>query len=444
MIALLVVFATLLAFASFRWPKTALLLLAAVLPSYGVRFTISGLPTTLLEIAIWSVFCGWGASVWVASGGPRFPRLHEAFRGANPFAPFLLPLTAFLLATVVSCAVSPAPLAALGLWRAYVIEPLMVFVMAVLVLRGTPESRLLPYALGLTVLPLALLAFIQWTTGVSLPEPWATNRPLRVTSWYSYPNAVGLFVAPIVAMHVVGWLDVLRRRQFGLVFWWCGVVVAAGTFAVVAAVSKGAIVGLLIGGVVALFATFPTRRQVLALGLLGVTVLVLFIPVARERILDEVLFRSPSGVIRLVVWEETAALLRASPLLGAGMAGYQQALIPFHEWWRPEVSPWRLEIFLYPHNVFLNAWVEFGLFGLVAFLWVIFVFARRCWQSRDELLSRMAIVAMATLLVHGLVDVPYFKNDLAVLFWLIMAMPLLVLPRGLSSATSRDSVAKER
>jgi hypothetical protein len=33
---------------------------------------------------------------------------------------------------------------------------------------------------------------------------------------------------------------------------------------------------------------------------------------------------------------------------------------------------------------------------------------------------------MATLLAHGLVDVPYFKNDLAVLFWIVVLVPILV------------------
>lgn len=30
--------------------------------------------------------------------------------------------------------------------------------------------------------------------------------------------------------------------------------------------------------------------------------------------------------------------------------------------------------------------------------------------------------AMVVIVVHGLVDVPYFKNDLAVMFWALVAM----------------------
>jgi len=33
--------------------------------------------------------------------------------------------------------------------------------------------------------------------------------------------------------------------------------------------------------------------------------------------------------------------------------------------------------------------------------------------------------AMVVLLVHGLVDTPYFKNDLSVLFWLIIGLGII-------------------
>ena len=32
---------------------------------------------------------------------------------------------------------------------------------------------------------------------------------------------------------------------------------------------------------------------------------------------------------------------------------------------------------------------------------------------------------MTVLLIHGLVDVPYFKNDLAVLFWIIIGLIII-------------------
>ena len=44
----------------------------------------------------------------------------------------------------------------------------------------------------------------------------------------------------------------------------------------------------------------------------------------------------------------------------------------------------------------------------------------------DCKLSTVLMASMIALLVHGLVDVPYFKNDLAVLFWLLIGMMIVV------------------
>ncbi len=79
----------------------------------------------------------------------------------------------------------------------------------------------------------------------------------------------------------------------------------------------------------------------------------------------------------------------------------------------------------------LNFWSEIGLLGLFAFAWLIFAFFRTTFPSLKiregrvgyESITIAATAAMITLLVHGLVDVPYFKNDLAILFWVIYALP---------------------
>ena len=87
------------------------------------------------------------------------------------------------------------------------------------------------------------------------------------------------------------------------------------------------------------------------------------------------------------------------------------------------------EIYMYPHNIFLNFWSELGIFGALLFSWII---AKFLWQSgyflikEKDHLERYFVLGLAAsmiaLVVHGLVDVPYFKNDLAALFWVIIAL----------------------
>ena len=159
-----------------------------------------------------------------------------------------------------------------------------------------------------------------------------------------------------------------------------------------------------------------------------------------------------SGQIRRQQWTETVKMLRDGRLLtGAGLDGYQKAIAPFHQagifvkngdpkWlskvlWDPayRAKVWQpVEIYMYPHNIVLNFWSELGLFGLLVFLWLmgkqLFLSFRGAIRekSRERFLFLGVGTAMTATIVHGLVDVPYFKNDLAVIFWIIIVLTVIL------------------
>lgn len=434
MILLAFIFGITLAFFAYRRPRQALVALVFMLPVYVLRLSVAGVPTTVLEVAIWAVAVGWFAHQWKTFGPPH-ARLRESLGSKNPFRSYVWPILLWLVVSTMAMMYSPNPLAALGIWKAYFVEPLMVFVMVVVSFKNRDERWWLVWALGATAVLMAGLAWYQKFTGLWLPEPWASNLPLRVTSWYSYPNAVGLYLAPIIALFFV---LVLAEKKSTWYILLRGFVVVLSVGAVIFAVSKGAWIGVVVGcfaGALLLprKAQMPiwlkwgslTYRRVVGIVFISLALIVLSVAPLRSRVLDEFLFQSPSGKMRLVVWQETAAMLQNRPILGAGLAGYQTALIPYHNPWHKEVSPYALEIFLYPHNVFLNFWSELGLAGLLVFVWLEIVFFREAWKKRSSVLAVAAMAGMTALLVHGLVDAPYFKNDLAVLFWIIMALSLL-------------------
>lgn len=202
--------------------------------------------------------------------------------------------------------------------------------------------------------------------------------------------------------------------------------------AIIFAKSTGALVGigtglLFMGG--SYFFLESKRKLVQPLGLpclqagstfyililTGIILSLLTIP----KIKNELLLRDWSGHVRKTQWSETWTMLKDTstplgagrPIIGAGLSGYKTALAPYHK-------ATYLEIFEYPHNIVLNFWSETGLLGLLVFLWIIILFFR---NTRHH----AAIASMVVILIHGLVDVPYFKNDLAILFWIIYALGLL-------------------
>ena len=113
--------------------------------------------------------------------------------------------------------------------------------------------------------------------------------------------------------------------------------------------------------------------------------------------------------------------MRQNWLLGAGLAGYQTALQPYHQ-------NAFIEIFLYPHNIFLNFWSELGLAGMLAFMSFLAYLLTRLWRQKNpDGLVQGLLLAFVALFIHGLVDVPYFRNDLSLLFFLLAAVSLSLL-----------------
>ncbi len=414
----------------------ALIAIAALLPAYLIRFSFFGLPTTLLEMMILSATAAWTTRI-IQSRGRESVFLQIFFTNKKkPISIRILRsvIGAFMAAGLISIVIAPNILAAAGLYRAYVIEPLLVFVLCVDTLKTRTHFFGVLSAMILSAWAVSLGALIQYATGWGIPGPWIAER--RTTSIYPYPNAVGLFVAPLVPLMVTLCLHIrltyrkrLARNFFvGLLF--LGVAVSAG--ALVVSKTEGAILALLGVAIVAgLFWVPRARYRTLWLVSVGIAVIVVSPPLS-QFVSSKLLFKDDSGRVRRIMWRESTAMLADRWVLGAGLAGYQRALVPYHN---PKKG---IEIYMYPHTIVMNFLTELGLLGLLSFAAIVgvagsmLVSLLRYAQTRSShvrtvirLYAYGLISFFGVVLIHGLVDVPYFKNDLAVQFWMVVALSLV-------------------
>ncbi len=384
-------------------PRGGLLLLVALLPSYLLRTELFGVPTTLLELLLLTFVV-----VWLIKHRPTLSSL-------LPTRTILIPLGLLLLSSTVSLFVAPDLMGAAGIWKAYFIEPIILFfIVRYELIRSSITAEDLFKSLGLTALILSLVAIVQWITGAGLPIPWDIER--RVTSVFDYPNALGLFLGPIViigAMHT-------RRLTKDVSTWFWPTVTILSLIATTLAQSEAAIVAIIATLLLAGLVNKKTRRLTVA-GTLVVGALVLLSP-WRADVVGKLTLQDYSGQVRLSQWSETVDLLQDHWLLGTGLSGYPTALEPYHR-------ATHYEIFQYPHNIVLNIWVELGLLGLIAVAllgWQLLVRGRSIKPA--SLAGYAAFFALIEIAIHGLVDVPYLKNDLAILTWLLIAT-LLYAPQ---------------
>ncbi len=421
---LIIIFAVCFLFLGWRQPRWGLYLILALLPSYLIRFQLGGVPMTLLELMILLLFVVW----FIKSIFQPEIRPHSKFAGAAML---------ILLIATVSMFLAPDLIRAAGIWKAYFLEAFLFFVVFSGVIKSSADIKGVIKALGVGVLLVSIFAIIQKLAGGWLVpiDYWLRGEGPRVTSFYGYPNAIGLFVAPVVMLHI-GWLynlisdfrfpisdfkksEIRNQKLLELVF--LSLVIICGMLAIYWARSEGAIIALIIGLIV--FGLFVKKTRWITAGVILVAVILMLVLGLPSVIGEKITFSDWSGQVRLTMWGETWQLIKDNWLVGVGLTGYQNALVPYHQ-------ADYLEIFLYPHNFVLNFWVELGLAGLVVFLYLIFKFfyyGIRFINQKSEIRNQKLLVAtliavMMVILVHGLVDVPYFKNDLAILWWVIFGL----------------------
>ncbi|MFC1617994.1 O-antigen ligase family protein [Patescibacteria group bacterium] len=379
-----------------------------LLPTYLVRFSVGPVPFTLLEALVLIV-----ALVFFF----RFRLYRLAYlKQAIDKVPFKFPLLLLFAAATLAVLVSPNLRGALGEWRAYFVEAIIFYIVFVNVIVWRRHIKYVLYALGISALVVSVYAIIQHFTGINIPAPWHAADLRRVTAWYEYPVAVALYLAPIVGLFIA---QLFFRRHSKIIVAWpfALAVVAAGVLAVYYTHSRGALVAILITLAVL---SFFTKYRWYIVSIIVIAVLILaFIPGVSDRFVDVFTGDDNSTNVRLVMWKGTLKMLKDNWFLGAGLSGFQSLYDVYRE-------ARHTELLLYPHSLFLNFWVELGLIGLAAFVWLLVAYFRRVKRALKSNMDRAvlfgSLAAMLVLLIHGLIDVPYFKNDLAILFLVIIGI----------------------
>ena len=430
-----------------RLLNLAVFLLPIVLPLYVVRFNIGPLPTTVLEIYILLFIGLWGLRRLKnrkpnTAETQNFASLPKNYQN-NWFQRWRWPIAAWLVATLIAVFIAPDHWAAFGHWRAFMLEPILMFVVINDLFDTTPNPSLLRRGItnGIATVTIALgiYAVIQYFTGWGIPSPWDDATMRRATGTFGYPNGLSLFIAPF---GVVCFMEWIRRvwdggEQGARMLFLTGA--AAAAVSVLLAKSMGGILAFGAGVTLTLVIKKETRKIGLVMCIMGLIgtlaagALIYRTQLHPLNISDNIATSKKwSSMVRTVIWQESWQIVKAHPVLGTGLRSYPTAILPYH------TATW-MEVFPHPHNIILMLWIETGLLGLLAFLWICWTWVvvsrqssvdSREWSKTHHLTDDrrhttddwLWIVPLIVILVHGMVDMPYFKNDLAMQFWLLAAL----------------------
>lgn len=408
-----------------RYSRWALALTAGAMPSYVWRFKVGPIPTTVLEILILATIALYVGGRMQTGGGwvPRRTGLE-------------IPTALLLLAGLLGIAISPDHIGALGIYRAYFVEPVILFYVAIDLLRTPQQFRVVLLGLAIGTTTFALMNLGAWAIALVRHETILTGDAPEAL--YTSPNAVAMFLEPPLAIAAGFALYANDRRDRRIAM-------ACLVFLFVALLFTLSRAGWLTLAVLALLAVITMPNLQLKVALLAGAVIggfaVAQIPYMQIRLARQLdpNFNFNTFVGRIQIWKDTLHMLSDHPILGAGLRAYTQVMAPY-------LTPPRIPE-LYPHNVYLAMWSELGLLGLAAFVVILGMLLWRGWRgfyqahnfARPLLWGTSA--GFAAIAVHGMFDTPYFKNDLAVEFWILAALEVAAL-RLIADASDRKPVAQ--
>jgi riboflavin kinase/FMN adenylyltransferase len=393
----------------------AVLMMPVVFPVYFLRFSVGGVPMTYVEVAVYIIF-----AVWVLSGGVNKKVVQRVMRDKVFWLTGL-----FLVAAVVSAFIVPKSFlkvdgteiesfkVALGVLKGWVFMPILYAIMVKAHVESDREKKLLILALVASGFWLGLWAVWQVLTGGYL------TLDQRASAMYESANYLALYLAPICVLCGVSLVSVFRRRfdyksAISIVL---SLMIFAAMFFTKSYAGYLAVFGGL--GVWFLLSKNFTRKikvwacggLVLALVLAGLS------QVGTEKFQTFLDFseRSSSSA-RMQIWNASVDMISEHPLVGIGLGQFE----PQYQWkvadlYGMETYEWLMP---HPHNFLLGIWLNFGLLGVLAMV-AILVLAFRRVRSEISFIVACALVAV---LIHGLFDMPFMKNDLAMEFWVLIVM----------------------
>lgn len=422
---------------SFRFPVASIVSFPLFFPLYLVRFFVGSLPLSVPEVfllaQITSFLFLWAQEWYRKKNNFFFRTFHWFFQRfrflifwkREPFdfrtSPFV-PVVILIFALVISLAITPPAFfdRGLGIFKSWFLFPILYFFLFLRLVPGMQSTRRALDFYSLSALFLAGWGIYQWVSGRYLTPDMRASGP------FESANYLALYLAPACVYLLLRFFHLWRtQRNMALALYFFSAVISL--FALYQTKSFGAFLGVFIALILyvlfSLRARFSWKKIILVVASIFLLGTVFFVTGDRNKF--DALFQfseRSSSAVRLEVWKISGQFIREHPILGIGFATFQ----PLYEQRAVDIlrhPPYEASI-LHPHNLFLMFWLSSGLLGLSAFIWLMILFFVKFFRSipvhRMSLATILATM-MVVLLVHGLVDVPILKNDLALQFWLLTA-----------------------
>jgi len=374
------------------------------LPFYLARFSVFGIPTNILEAMIVILF--------LLFLFKNFKVLYSLLFISYSF--FQIGIILLFVGLILSIFQSNDIFSSLGIIKSWFVIPLLFYIVVKSVLKNKDEKIKALLALLLSGTLISIIGLVYFI----LENLTYDNR---LQAFYEHPNMLAMIIA-ITAIILISKLKVQKEKLLFIILFLL-------FFILYMTASLGAWIGLLL----ALIFYFLSIKY-LILNTKHIHY-ILYIIIAIGLLLPiGSIFTNPwemgrnSYASRLMVWQASAEIIKDNFVLGIGQADFQDKYLEYQKKFEPYLE-WAVP---HPHNLFLQIWLMGGIISLIGFIIILVnVFRKitnykqipmRQLTDKSQFISITVITILIYLLFHGFVDNTIWKNDLAIIFWFLIAL----------------------
>lgn len=380
-----------------------------LIPFYFFRLNLLGLPTNIFEISVFITLVLFLSDLF----------LHKK---KIKLLNFDWVMIAFLIFAVVAVLLSPDKSTALGILKGWFIVPaIMYFVAKESISLKNIHKLAIPLFLSLLVVStwsilqkFGVVSTLFYQAGDQNFQQYLSGN-VRLFGPFASPNYLAMFIVPVFFLSL-SLFSKIKNIALKIIFL---ILESAPLYVLYYSKSRGGILALaaalLILTIGYILNKFKIHRSS------NLKAVIAFIMTVFAFLVYRLGFSPERDQTRIEIYKYSWQMLKSNYLTGIGFGNFQNKIDMLSES-NGNFQTFILPAALHPHNLYLAVWLYLGIGGFISFIILVSQFFARAFRALDEKIVIYPIAAMTAILVHGLVDTTYFKNDLSAIFFLTIAL----------------------
>lgn len=304
---------------------------------------------------------------------------------------------------------------------------LISFAMLFLIVNLIDSKKKLYYLILAIIIASLLVSFYglyQYRVGAAVKESWVDKElnpdlRTRVYSTLDNPNILAEYLLMVIPLtFALFWTS---KKKINMLFYLLAVGIQF--LCLLLTFSRGGWIGIAFAMII--YAIFVDRRLIFLYLVAGIALLIVSPEVVMTRIATIGNTQDTSTAYRFPLWMAAFDMIRDFWITGVGLGPMAfKAIYPQYM---------RLGIMaVHTHNIYLQMFVETGIFGFIGFF--LFIFNNiRCnlitfVKGIDKRAKTIAIAVLSSisgLLLHGLVEYIFFDNKIIIMLWILLAVGMV-------------------